>query len=122
MNVNLIKSPFWAGLLVILVGSASMAFAQDQEEPSRPIDQMDAEDQMGRESPEMREMARAMKSMADMCQMMMQREMQSRPYWIAAIAVVGTLLALALILFIVLEIQWIRFFGLRVKIERKNLR
>ena len=33
MNVKLIKSLFWTGLLVILVGSASTTFAQDQEEP-----------------------------------------------------------------------------------------
>ena len=59
--------------------------------------------------PEMREMANAMKNMAEMCQTMMQREMQDRPLWIAVAAVSGTLLTLALLLFVVMEVQWIRF-------------
>ena len=47
MNVNPMKSPFWTVLLVILVGPASMTFAQEQEEPPMPMDQMNAEDQVG---------------------------------------------------------------------------
>ena len=70
----------------------------------------------------MAEMAQAMESMADMCRMMMQREMQYLPYRMAGAISVGVLLAVALVLFIVLEIQWIRFYNLRIKSERQNLK
>lgn len=85
--------------------------------PRRPM----AEDQLGQQAPEMREMARAMKSMADMCQMMMRQEQAYRPYWITAAISLGTLLTFALVLFIVLEIQWLRFWSVRIKTERKKL-
>jgi len=113
MNVRLMKSLCWTGLVAIVISSASVSVAQEQEEP--PMDQM------GQASPEMQEMARSMKSMADMCQMMMQREAQLRPYWMAAACIVGALLAVALVLFIVLEVQWIRFWNLRIKTERRRL-
>ncbi len=72
---------------------------------------------MGRASPEMQEIARVMKSMADICQMMMQKEMALRRYWITAMISVGRLLLIVL----VLEVQWIRFWDLRIKTERKKL-
>lgn len=124
MNRHMKIGLVWPSLIVVMTGSVLTTFAQEQQQTTEPTEEMGQQDraQMGQASPEMREMASSLKSMADMCQMMMQREMRSRPYWIAAIAVVGTLLALALVLFIVLEIQWIRLFGLRVKVERKNLR
>ena len=71
---------------------------------------------------EMQEMAQAMESMADMCRMMMQREMQYLPYRMAALIAGGILLTIALVLFIVLEVQWIRFWNLRIKTERQNLK
>jgi hypothetical protein len=70
---------------------------------------------------EMSQMASSMKSMADMCRTMMQREMQSRPYLIAAGAVLGGLVVVALVLFVVLEVQWIRLLGVRIKADRRNL-
>ncbi len=73
-------------------------------------------------SPAMDRMTESMTSMADMCRMMMQREMQQMPYRMAALITVGTLLTVALVLFIILEIQWIRFWGLRIQTERQNLR
>jgi hypothetical protein len=56
-----------------------------------------------------------------MCQMMMQREAQMRPYWMTAAGVVGLLLTVALVLFIVLEVQWIRFWSVRIKTEQRDL-
>jgi hypothetical protein len=102
------------GLLTVIVCSTRPIFAQQQDEAPMPMEGMDQPD-------EMQEMARAMKSMADMCQMMMQREAQLRPYWITAVCVVGVLLTIALVLFIVLEVQWIRFWNLRIRSERRNL-
>lgn len=119
-------------LLVVALCPAPAAVAQDQDRPPEPAAETQDTDQdsqamghgMGQASPEMREMARSMKSMADMCRTMMQREMEAlkyRPIWMTAAAVVGALLALALVLFVVLEIQWIRFFGVRIKSERQKL-
>lgn len=89
-----------------------MPAMKQADEQSMPTD---------RGSAEMRDMARSMKSMADMCRMMMQREMQYKPYLLAGGAVVAALLVIALLLFIVLEVQWIRFFGVKIKTERQKL-
>jgi hypothetical protein len=59
--------------------------------------------------------------MAEMCQLMMEKEMQQRPFTMVALGVVGTLLTIALILFIVLEIHWIRFWSVRVKTEKMKV-
>ena len=100
--------------------AANQADAAGQENGERPGGAM-PEMGMEGEAPEMREMARAMKSMADMCQMMMQREQQYRPYVMAAGGLVAALLVVALVLFIVLEVQWIRFWTARIKTERQKL-
>lgn len=113
---------------LLTAGPPLPAFCQDPQ-ASGDVQQTDEDaqqtgesaPQMGQATPEMREMAKAMKSMAEMCEMMMQREMQSRPLWITAGAVLGTVLTVALLLFVVLEIQWIRFWSLRIKTEHKQL-
>lgn len=113
-----LKTAAWTGVLAI---ACSAAFAQEQNAPPRPEGNQADGEARGREVPEMREMARAMKSMADMCQMMLRREMAARPYWVAAIIAVGSLLVVALVLFVILEVQWIRYWNLRIKTERKSL-
>ena len=70
---------------------------------------------------EMDTMAKSMTSMADVCRMMMEKEMRSRPLKVAALAILGTLGVAALSLFVVLEIQWIRFWSVRIKTERLKL-
>ena len=47
--------------------------------------------------------------MANMCREMMQREAAMRPYKMAAAASLGGLLLAALILFVVLEVYWVRY-------------
>ena len=76
--------------------------------PSTQMDKMD-------------KMADAMTAMAQMCQTMMQREDRTLRYGLVAACVVGAFLLIALVLFIVLEVQWIRFFGLRIRAERRRL-
>lgn len=56
----------------------------------------------------MEEMASSMTAMADMCREMMQREAAMRPYKMAAAVSLGGLLLVALVLFVVLEVYWIR--------------
>ena len=103
-------------------GLAAVAQPPAAENKSAAPQQVESSDQTAQQtSMEMREMARAMKSMAEMCQMMMEKEMQQRPLMMVAVGVVGTLLTIALILFMILEIQWIRFWNVRIKTEKKRL-
>src|SRR5437870_1580705 len=68
----------------------------------------------------MDKMAEAMTAMAQMCQTMMQKEDRSMRYAVVGLSIVGALLVIALILFIVLEIQWIRYFAIRIRVEGKK--
>ena len=70
------------------------------------------------ETSEMSLMARSMAAMADTCKMMMEREMSSRPVKMAALAVLGALGTVALLLFIVLEVQWIRWWNLKIRAQK----
>lgn len=116
--------PLCWSVLLIAVCATSPASAQEQDDATTPMNMQQADEgqpPMGEAAPEMREMAKSMKSMADMCRTMMEREMRDRPIKLTAIVALGTLLTLALVLFIVLEILWIRFWSLRIKSERKAL-
>lgn len=72
------------------------------------------------QSKQLGEMASSLKSMAEMCQAMMQMEMKGRPWMIAAGVLIGTILTIALVLFIALEIQWIRHWHQRLAAERRT--
>lgn len=113
-----------AFLFVLTANSAGLTQQEPQEEqePTPGTGQADQQAMpMEGQSSQMQDMARAMESMADMCRLMMQREMQHRPYFLAAGGVVAALLAVALVLLIALEIQGIRFLGVRIKTERQKL-
>lgn len=53
----------------------------------------------------------SMKRMADMCQEMMKGEKAMMPYIIGTSVLFGLLLFIALVLLIVLEIQWIKYWS-----------
>ena len=53
----------------------------------------------------------SMKRMADMCQQMMQKEKAAMPFIIGSSVLFGVLLFIALVLLIVLEIQWIKYWA-----------
>lgn len=53
----------------------------------------------------------SMKRMADMCQEMMQKEKAAMPFIIGTSVAFGVLLFVALVLLIVLEIQWIKYWS-----------
>lgn len=117
------------GIILCLVLLTSQAMAQNRDEDARPAqdqpvvnaEQSEAEHrQMMEQSKQMEEMAKAMTSMAQMCEAMMKMEMQNHPLKVAVVAAGGSLLATVLVLFVVLEIQWIRYFHLRIRQERQR--
>lgn len=66
----------------------------------------------------MDQMAATVTRMAELCERMMQNEMAAKPYLFIAIAVGGVLLAIASVLFIVLEVQWITYWGHLLKSQK----
>jgi len=64
-------------------------------------------------------MSSALTGMAQTCQTMMQMEMANIPLKVTAISIFGLLAAVALGLLVVLEIQWIRLTGARIKTARR---
>ena len=89
---------------------------------SVPLSAQDAPQGSAAEQREqMQSMAEAMKNMAQTCQMMMEREMAARPLMLAAGWTIAALAFVALLLFVVLEVQWIRFFRLRIRQEQTRL-
>src|SRR5438045_24112 len=110
-----------AGLFLPSVGRPADSALSNTNQIPMASQSMQGQQSMMGAAPEMKEMSNSMKAMSDMCQMMMQREMAARPWKIAVLASVGTLGLLALALFVMLEIQWIRFWSLRVRTERLKL-
>src|SRR5206468_601985 len=92
-----------AGLFSPIVGWPADSALPNTNQMPMGNQSMQAQQSMMGTAPEMKEMSSSMKAMADMCQMMMQREMAARPWKIAVLASVGTLGLLALALFVVLE-------------------
>jgi hypothetical protein len=56
-------------------------------------------------------MSDSVTKMSEMCQMMMQKEMATMHYKVAAGITIVALLTIALVLLIVLEIQWIKYWN-----------
>jgi hypothetical protein len=102
----------------LLISLAAMVFAiplPAQEEPAVPPTEQEAA--VTREP--MDKMADSVTKMAEMCMMMMmQQKMSGMPAKMGAAMVIGVLLLVALALFIVLEVQWIRYWS-RVLKERR---
>ena len=67
-----------------------------------------------------KEMARAVTRMAEMCEMMMKKEKAALPYLGAAAVTLGALLFTILVLLVVLQVQWIIYWGRLLKAQRAN--
>lgn len=59
----------------------------------------------------MEKMSESMTKMSEMCMRMMQSEKAAMPYIIGIFVLFGLLLFIALVLLIVLEIQWIKYWS-----------
>ena len=75
----------------------------------------------GMKAADMKKMEDSVTAMSQMCQMMMQKEMHAAPWKYGAIIGPGTLLAVALILLIVLKVEWVRLWALRLKSEKRRV-
>lgn len=112
---------FGLGSLLALVISAigpTTSLAQEEQQPAEPASLSQRDRQMVEQSKQMEEMAKAMTSMAQMCETMMKMEMQNHPLKVAAVSVAGGLLSVALLLFIVLEVQWMRWWSLQIRKDK----
>ena len=100
-------------ILLSIFACACSAFGQTPSETSPPpspsVSATPAQMQgMGQQ--QMGDME-SMKRMADMCQQMMQKEKAAMPFIIGSSVLFGVLLLIALVLLIVLEIQWIKYWA-----------
>jgi hypothetical protein len=85
-----------------------------QEEPATPP----TEQQAAMTMEPVDKMADSVTNMAEMCMMMMQQQMSGMPAKMGAAMVIGVLLLVTLVLFIVLEVQWIRYWSRVIKERR----
>jgi hypothetical protein len=113
-------------IVLVLMLLPSIAAAQQVAEPERPMPEMPMMQrgeggEQPEPSPKMEHMADAMASMAQACETMMKREMAAFQLKMVALGIVGTILSIALILLVVLEVQWVRLLGLRIKQAKREL-
>jgi hypothetical protein len=95
--------------VVLFLTSGPSAFAQPPSLSASPTPtaQMQEMNQM----PGMEKMSESMTKMSEMCMAMMQKEKAMMPLIIGVSAIFGLLLFVVLLLLVVLEIQWIKYWG-----------
>jgi len=105
-------------LIIGVLGTCPFASAQTEISPApTPLAQPARSPQMqGMEG--MDKMADSVTKMSEMCQIMMKKEMAGAHYKMAAGAAFGVVLFLDLLLLVVLEIQWIIYWGRKLKSEK----
>ena len=117
-------------LVYILIVGSLLVQAQDQPTNAQPTEAQTSGMQMpqgqkqmagGAQAGDMNKMEQSVTAMSQMCQMMMQKEMQAAPWRYGAIIGLGTLLTVALVLLLVLEVEWVRLWALRLKSEKRKL-
>ena len=113
-----ISHGFAALAAFVLLGSAVSAQTPPEQTPvpattaSAPAAESGSQGQSMRK---MEMMSDSVTKMSDMCQMMMKKEMTAMPYKIAAGITIGVLLFVALVLFVILEVQWIIYWSRLLK-------
>lgn len=68
----------------------------------------------------MDKMATTVTRAAEMCEAMMKKEMAAKPFNVTAGVIVGLLLFIALVLFVILEVQWIIYWNRLLKRQKIN--
>lgn len=115
---------FLAIFLLPAVLVTSLAKAQDPALPASPS-ATQSPAAMNAASPpanqqNMDKMATTVTRAAEMCETMMKKEMAGAPYKMAAGIAIGALLLIALILFVILEVQWIIYWSRLLKIQKRG--
>lgn len=114
---------FFGALMLLVFAAAPLASAQT---PAPAISTPPAEQPAAtpaQPTPSMQGMDRMSDSvtkMSEMCMMMMKKEMASAPYKMAAVIGLGVLLLIALVLFVILETQWIIYWSRLLKTQKRN--
>src|SRR5207249_9565141 len=107
-------------LLLVLAGltGAPFTFAQTEMTPT-PALSPSAQTTPTQQMQGMDSSSDSMKQMAEMCQKMMRNEEAAMPYIISASVLFGVLLFIALVLLIVLEILWIKYWKRLIKTQNR---
>jgi uncharacterized membrane protein YeiB len=112
---------------VMILLSASLAVAQQATPDSAPPRQMQSPAQtqvtpslqQTEQMQNMDKMATSMTQMAEMCKMMMDKQMAGMPYIMTAGIAIGVMVFLDLLLLLILEILWIIYWSRKLKTERR---
>jgi hypothetical protein len=110
------KTPLCSAAALILM--AGFTFAQTPAEQMSPLPSASPSTQPV--DPNMQQMAKSMGDMAQMCQMMMQKEAAAARFLVAVAVIFGVLLFLALLLLVVLEVQWIIYWKRLLRIQERG--
>jgi hypothetical protein len=106
MNTKLNLTTLALTACIALFASAHAVFGQTS--PPAPSPTAAMQTQGMNQMPGMDSNSDSMKQMSEMCMRMMQSEKAAMPYIISVSVLFGLLLFIALVLLIVLEIQWIK--------------
>lgn len=108
---------------IVLFGLVSIGFSQPSPPPLQmqtPAATQAAASPAGEQN--MDKMASTVTRAAEMCEMMMKKEMAGAPYKMAAGVGIGALLLIALVLFVILEVQWIIYWSRLLKAQKREHR
>lgn len=116
MKLRLIFPALMFGLLAV----SPLAHGQTPEPTLSPLPTEGASVAPPQSMQGMDKMSDSVTKMSEMCQMMMKKEMASAPFKMAAGIGIGALLLIALILFVILEVQWIIYWSRSLKTQKRG--
>src|SRR5438067_13492356 len=118
MKTKLVLLLVLTELTITPFGIRPLAFAQTETTPT-PALSPSAQTTPTQQMQGMDSSSDSMKQMAEMCQKMMRNEEAAMPYIISASVLFGVLLFIALVLLIVLEILWIKYWKRLIKTQNR---
>lgn len=110
MKTKLLSLVILTALAVGALQISPLAFAQTDVSPT-PASSAPAQATPAQQMSAMDANSDSMKQMAEMCMRMMNSEKAAMPYLIGVSILFGLLLFVALVLLVVLEIQWIKYWS-----------
>ena len=117
-------------VMVLLPGSIGMAQQPTTESPppmqmqgpaaTQASPSLQPNEQGAQPMQKMDKMADSVTKMSEMCKMMMQKEMATMHYKITAGVTIASLLIIALVLLVILEVQWIIYWSRLLKAQKSG--